>query len=66
MARIEPALWLNPWAARPIPVRLPLETITLDLATGRLESEPASQRAHEILDLTEGWPGGDPWAEVAE
>jgi len=49
-------LWLNPWAKRPLSVRLPWATISGDLHANTLVRHDATRQPHEILGLDDGWP----------
>lgn len=57
-ALIEPCLWLNPWASKPLEVdRLPWRRIEYRVDGSRIEI-PASRTMAEILGLDRLWPHG--------
>lgn len=55
-ARVLPALWMNPWAERPLRSTLPFATGTAN-DEGRLTYGEASSSAADILGLPPEWPG---------
>jgi hypothetical protein len=56
LARVWPRLWLNPWAARPLRVRLPLPRGVPDERRA-VEYEEVADAPHSTLGLPEDWPG---------
>lgn len=55
-ALVEPCLWLNPWAQRPLPVDgLPWRRIEFR-SDGRPVENPASRTTAEILEVGPRWP----------
>jgi hypothetical protein len=54
-AVVEPTLWLNPWAAHPLPVTLPWRTHQI-APDGHFTTIEATVTAAELLDLPERWP----------
>ena len=60
--RVEPTLWLNPWAERPLELEAPFRRIEIDLSSGTRRETPARAPAAEILQLGADWPAaGDVW-----
>lgn len=62
--RIEPILWLNPWAQRPseLLLGLPFKQVRVDLATGVRKERDAERAAQDVLGLPDDWPApGGPW-----
>lgn len=51
-----PRLWVNPWAVRPLGVRLPFPTTTVSEA-GEVEHGEGGISAADIFDLPADWPG---------
>ena len=51
--------WHNPWALHPLPPVLPWESVALavGLGEGKFVRTEATRRAHEVVGLSEGWPG---------
>lgn len=64
VATVEPHLWLNPWATRPLQVDLPWKRTVGNLTTGLLESLEARQLPHEVLEIPEVWPVGEPFVDI--
>jgi hypothetical protein len=55
-ALVEPCLWTNPWARRPLPVaQFPWRRMEIG-EDGRITEHPATRRAAEILTLAKRWP----------
>jgi hypothetical protein len=64
IARVDPVLWLNPWANHPLDFELPFKRIEIDLAEGKRIDHQAQVGASEILGLAPDWPGpGNAWEE---
>jgi hypothetical protein len=57
VARTPLRLWLNPWAARPLDVDLPFERVIANVKENRLQVMSASKAPHEMLGISEDWPG---------
>ncbi len=65
LARVDPVLWVNPWANRPIQLDLPFERIEIDLTEGKRTDYAARDQVWRILGLAPDWPGpGNPWDDV--
>jgi hypothetical protein len=52
-----PELWLNPWAARPLPRELPWAATISVNDDGSLARTPPSMTLAELFELPDGWPG---------
>jgi hypothetical protein len=62
VGQVEPTLWLNPWADRPLELDMPFQRREIDLATGTVRTLPAREMAADILALGADWPApGGPW-----
>lgn len=60
--RIEPVLWLNPWAHRPMLIDLPFRRVEIDLVAGARSETAARNAIADILQLGANWPApGGPW-----
>ncbi len=55
-AKAVPRLWLNPGAARPLPMQLELPTASLDIE-GRLVLSPDELSGADLFGLQADWPG---------
>jgi hypothetical protein len=51
-----PRLWLNPWAAHPVEIVIPVPQRAGD-TTGQIEYLEAQTSPARLFDLSEGWPG---------
>jgi hypothetical protein len=64
VARVDPVLWLNPWASYALDLGLPFEQIEIDLGEGKRIDRQAQARSYEVLGLTPDWPGpGNAWEQ---
>lgn len=52
---VQPTLWLNPWAARPLTTDLPWRTMSIG-GDGTVRTREATRSAAELFDLPERWP----------
>lgn len=60
--KVEPTVWINPWAARPVDLDLPFRRYEVDLTTGSLAIREATRSAADVLGLGDDWPvAGGPW-----
>lgn len=50
---VEPQLWLNPWAERPLADELPWATVSANLPENLLKREPATIAASKLLGISE-------------
>ena len=65
VARLEPVLWTNPWAERPLGFELPFRTIGIDLDGGARTEKPSSRTIADVLSLPPDWPGaGNAWDRI--
>jgi hypothetical protein len=58
LPRLQPRLWLNPWATKPLLGDQPWATMTVAPETGELDEAPARATTSELLGLAEDWPPG--------
>jgi len=62
VARVNPVIWMNPWATRPLVLDLPIRRVEIDLALGERVDHPATMSAPQILNVPNDWPGpGNAW-----
>lgn len=52
---VQPTLWLNPWAARPLTAELPWRTNVIS-PQGRITTREASRTPADLFGLPERWP----------
>jgi hypothetical protein len=52
---VEPTVWLNPWAARPLVAELPWRTQEI-APDGRITTHDATRTPAELFELPERWP----------
>lgn len=55
IATVEPTVWLNPWATRPLTMDLPWRTLSIG-DDGMILIREATRSAAELFELPERWP----------
>jgi hypothetical protein len=61
LPRLQPRLWLNPWATKPVPDEFVWASTTIDPVSGEFRETPARTTTAELLGLAEDWPPGPPF-----
>ncbi len=56
IASVQPTLWLNPAATRPLTADLPWATVTVEPTTGQFVRKCAHRAPRELLGLPDTWP----------
>jgi hypothetical protein len=59
-AKLEPHLWVNPWAAEPLECELPYMDVSKVDENGFVGKQGSLAPLRELLELPEDWPGPEP------
>jgi hypothetical protein len=59
-AKLEPHLWVNPWAAEPLQCEPPYMAVSKIDESGFVGKDASSAPLRDLLELSENWPGPEP------